>query len=93
MPPPLEGAWIIESVATLPEFRRRGLVDRLLPRMIERGRSKGHRKAQINIYIGNEPAFLAYRKQGFQWLDQKRDSYFESEIGSPGMARLVRDLC
>ncbi len=34
------GAWIVENVATLPEFRRRGLVDRLVEEMLERGRRR-----------------------------------------------------
>lgn len=92
VPPVLERAWVIESVATLPEFRRKGVVDRLLDEIIETGRKKGFRRAQINIYIGNEPARMAYQKHGFRLLDEKRDSYFESQIGCPGMARLVRDL-
>jgi ribosomal protein S18 acetylase RimI-like enzyme len=92
VPPTLEGAWVIESVATLPEFRRRGIVDRLLEEMIEAGRELGFRRAQINIYIGNEPALRAYQKHGFRILDERRDPYFESQIGCPGMARLVREL-
>lgn len=92
VPGPLEGAWVIEGVATLPEFRRKGIVDRLLDEIIEAGRKKGFRRAQINIYIGNGPALLAYQKHGFRVLDERRDSYFETQIGCPGMARLVRDL-
>jgi ribosomal protein S18 acetylase RimI-like enzyme len=92
VPPALEGAWVIENVATLPEFRRKGMVDRLLGEMIEMGRAKGFCRAQINIYIGNEPARMAYEKHGFRVLDEKRDAYFESEIGCPGMARLVREI-
>ena len=92
VPPALEGAWVIESVATLPEFRRKGMVDRLLDEMIEKGRAKGFRRVQINIYLGNEPARMAYEKHGFRVLDEKKDSYFESKIGSPGMARLVREI-
>jgi len=92
IPDDIDGAWIIDSVATLPEFRRRGLVDRLLEKIIEKGRQQGHHSAQINIYIGNVPAQLAYEKHGFRVLDEKRDRVFEAQIGAPGMARLVRDL-
>ena len=38
----LDGAWVIESVATLPEFRRRGLVDALMAEILEAGRARGH---------------------------------------------------
>src|SRR5262249_26318706 len=48
-----EGAWIVENVATLPEFRRRGLVNRLLNEVLEKGTRKGHRLAQITVMIGN----------------------------------------
>jgi translation initiation factor 4G len=92
IPPAVEGAWVVDSVATLPEFRRRGLVDRLLEDILEKGHGKGFRRAQINLYIGNEPAQRAYEKHGFRLLDEWRDPYFEAQIGSPGMARLVRDL-
>ncbi|MBN1102133.1 MAG: GNAT family N-acetyltransferase [Deltaproteobacteria bacterium] len=92
VPPALEGAWVIDSVATLPDYRRKGIVSRLLEEILTRGRHKGFRLAQINIYIGNEPARRAYEKHGFQILDETRDPYFEAEIGSPGMARLVRDI-
>jgi len=93
IPEDLDGAWIIDSVATLPEFRRKGLVDRLLKAIMEKGKQQGLHRAQINIYIGNTPAQLAYEKHGFGILDEKRDPIFEEQIGAPGMARLVRDLC
>lgn len=92
IPDTLEGAWVIDSVATLPEFRRQGLVSNLLEEILERGRRSGFRRAQINIYLGNEPARRAYEKHGFRILDERRDPYFEAQIGSPGMARMVRDL-
>jgi ribosomal protein S18 acetylase RimI-like enzyme len=92
IPPALEGAWIIDSVATRTDFRRRGIANRLLDSILAIGRSKGFQLAQISIYIGNIPALHAYEKHGFRLLDEWRDDYFEREIGSPGMARLVCTL-
>lgn len=92
IPDEVEGAWVIDSVATFPEFRRRGIMSRLLEEMLERGRKQGFRSAQVNIYIGNTPAQRAYKKHGFKVLDERRDPVFEEEIGAPGMARLLRDL-
>ena len=92
IPPTVEGAWVIDSVATLPAFRRRGIVDRLLENVLDAGRKKGYCQAQISIYIGNIPAQRAYEKHGFTLLDEWPDPYFEKEIGSPGMARLICDL-
>jgi len=92
IPEDVEGAWVVDSVATVPEFRRQGITSKLLERMLEKGRGQGFRQAQINIYIGNIPAQRLYEKHGFQVIDEKRHPDFEKEIGSPGMARLLRDL-
>lgn len=92
IPDEVAGAWIIDSVATVPEFRRKGIVDKLLEEILEKGRKQGFRLAQINMYIGNFPAQRAYEKHGFKVIDEKRHPDFEAEIGSPGMMRLLRDL-
>jgi len=92
IPPYVKGAWVIESVATVPEFRRRGVVDRLLDEILDLGRERGFRQAQLSIYMGNTPAQRAYEKHGFRLLDEWPDPYFEKEIGAPGMARMICDL-
>ena len=92
IPEPVEGAWVIDSAATLPAYRRQGIMDRLLTAILEKGREQDFTTAQLSIYIGNLPAKCSYEKQGFLLLDEFRDPVFEEEIGSPGMARFVRDL-
>ncbi len=92
IPEEMEGAWVIESVATVPEFRRQGISSKLLEKMIEKGSHQGFHWAQINIYIGNIPAQRLYEKHGFEVVDEKRHPDFEEAIGSPGMARLLRNL-
>lgn len=87
-----DGAWIIENVATLREFRRRGLVNALLNEMLDEGIKKGHKLAQISVLIGNTPAQCAYEKIGFTVSDEKRHSDFLAVVGEPGMRRLLRDL-
>jgi len=87
----LEGAWVIESVATLPEFRRRGLVDSLMAEILEAGRARSHRIAQLTILIGNVAAQRAYEKAGFSVMDEKRHPDFEAALGAPGFIRMVRD--
>ena len=92
IPESLEGAWIIDSVATLPEYCGRGLAGKLLESIMDRGRDLGFRLAQINIYIGNTPAQRLYEKHGFKIIDENRCADFEQEIGSPGMAWMTRAL-
>lgn len=82
--------WIIEWVACLAEFRRRGLIRALLPEMIERGRESGHSLTQIGIFIGNISAERAYEDAGFVLEYEKTDPEFEATTGSPGFARLLR---
>jgi ribosomal protein S18 acetylase RimI-like enzyme len=88
----LDGAWVIESVATLPEFRRRGLVDALMAEILEAGRAHGHSIAQLTILIGNVAAQRAYEKAGFRVRDEKRHRDFQAALGAPGFMRMVRDL-
>ncbi len=87
-----EDAWIVENVATKPEFRRRGLIRALLEEILERGRGEGFNIAQISSLIGNEPARAAYLDAGFERKDEKRDPTFEAEFGSPGFERFQRPL-
>jgi translation initiation factor 4G len=85
-------AWIIENVATLPEFRRRGLVDRLLGEILERGRARGASICDIGVFIGNDPAQAAYEKVGFRFASEKRNPELERSWGSPGLRLLRRTL-
>lgn len=86
------GAWIVENVATLPEFRRRGLVDRLMEEILERGRSRGATVADISVFIGNDPAQRAYEKCGFVPVAEKLDPEFEAVYRTPGTRTLRRAL-
>ena len=86
------GAWVIENVATRPEFRRRGLVERLVHEMMERGRQRGAKTADIGVFIGNEKAQRAYEKLGFAVVDEVRNAAFEAAYGSAGARMLRRAL-
>ena len=90
IPDTKEDAWVIEWVATRPEYRGRGLVHRLLQEILARGRERGHKQSQIAVLIGNTPAQHAYESAGFRVADEKRHPDFERAIGSPGIRRLLR---
>jgi ribosomal protein S18 acetylase RimI-like enzyme len=87
-----DGAWIVESVAVLPEYRKQGIVNLLLQEILDRGRKNGFKLAQISVIIDNKPARGAYEKQGFKFDSEKRDVNFEKIYGSPGIARLLLNL-
>jgi len=83
-------AWIIEWVACLEPFRRRGLIRELLLAMLERGRERGHTLSQIGIFSGNISAQRAYEDVGFAVEYEKHHPDFQAAIGCPGMTRLLR---
>jgi ribosomal protein S18 acetylase RimI-like enzyme len=92
LPQEIKEAWVIDSVATLPAFRCRGIAGKLIDAILERGRSRGFNRAQINLYIGNTPAQMTYARHGFTIQEERRDPYFEAAIGSPGMLSMTREL-
>lgn len=84
--------WIIENVASLPSYRRRGLATALLARALEAGRSCGRKEAQITFLVGNDRAERAYMKAGFGFAGERRHSKFEAVSGAPGLRRVARAL-
>jgi ribosomal protein S18 acetylase RimI-like enzyme len=87
-----EGDWLIEHVATLPEYRGRGLVQALIDHALAAGRAAGFEQASISFLIGNEAAERCYAKAGFAFAEEKRDSAFEAITGSPGFRRFTRAI-
>jgi translation initiation factor 4G len=86
------GAWVVEHVATRPEYRRLGVINALLDAILDKGREQGFKLAQVSPYIGNTAAERAYMKAGFKYHDEKRHPAFEALIGCPGMVRYMRDI-
>jgi GNAT superfamily N-acetyltransferase len=89
---PDEDCWIIENIATLPDFRRHGYTAALLAQAVENGRAQGLREAQITFIIGNESGELAYKAAGFHFAHEQRHPAFEATAGAPGLRRFVRAL-
>jgi ribosomal protein S18 acetylase RimI-like enzyme len=92
MPPDAGADFVVENVATRPEYRRRGLADILLDVITRDATRRGCNLAQITTYIGNDAALSAYQKADFKVLDEKRCSELEQLLGVPGFVRLTRDL-
>ncbi|MGH9738666.1 MAG: GNAT family N-acetyltransferase [Candidatus Acidiferrales bacterium] len=84
--------WAIENVATLAEYRRRGIAPQLVERGVAEAKSSGARRVQVTFMIGNDAAERAYAKAGFRFKDEKRSRDFEAASGSPGLRRYTRDL-
>ena len=80
------GVWIVEWVATRPEFRRRGFADLLLREILARGKERGCSIAQIATFVENLGAIKAYEKVGFSVTEERIEGAFERVTGSRGMA-------
>lgn len=87
-----DGVWIVENVATRPEYRRQGLVALLLDEILERGRERAATQADIGVLIGNDGAQFAYERAGFTVIGEKRHPEFEAVYGCPGIRALSRPL-
>jgi GNAT superfamily N-acetyltransferase len=92
MPPDIGADFAIESVATLPKFRRRGLIGALIQEVLRNACGRGCRLAQVTTYLGNYAAQSAYEKSGFTVLDEKRCTEVEKILGVPGFIRFTRTL-
>jgi ribosomal protein S18 acetylase RimI-like enzyme len=92
MPPDIGADFAIESVATLPQFQRRGAIGALLNEVLAQASHRGCRLAQITTYLGNQAALAAYEKSGFRVYDEKRCSEAEKILGVPGFVRLTHAL-
>jgi ribosomal protein S18 acetylase RimI-like enzyme len=84
--------WVIENVATKPEFRRRGLVDALIHQLLGHGRERGFEHAQIGVYLDNERARRAYLKAGFEVVAESRSADWQRDLGCPGTELLLQAL-
>ena len=92
MPPDIGADFAIESVATVPECRRRGLVQALVEKVAGDGAARGCRLAQITTYVGNDAAIAAYEKSGFRVRDERRCAELQQILNVDGFVRLTREL-
>ena len=90
--PPIGSPWIIEWVATLAPYRRRGLIDLLLREMLDEGRRQGRRRGQIMVIAGNVTAQRAYERVGFVMHEARYTAPFEELPGARGLHRLSQRL-
>ncbi len=87
-----EDRWIVEWVATVPEFRGHGIVNQLLLAILDKGRERGYEKAQIGYLLGNTRAQRSYERVGFKTVYDRRDPDFEAALSCSGIACMHLDL-
>jgi GNAT superfamily N-acetyltransferase len=90
--PCVEDRWIIDTIATLPAYRRHGCTAALFTQALQTGRARGYHEAQVTFYIGNEAAEHSYIKAGFAFLDERQHPRLAAVAGVAGVRRYVRRL-
>jgi len=65
----------IANVAVAPEFRRRGLAEALLRKLLADGEAAGLRKFFLEVREHNAPAVALYEKLGFRRIGLRKDYY------------------
>ena len=55
----------VTNFAVAPDFRRRGVADFLLERILEDARGRGLLRATLEVRLGNAAAIALYEKWGF----------------------------
>lgn len=88
---PDKDSWVIDMVATIPDYRRLGLSNNLLQSTLKNGCEAGFTKAELLILIGNSAAQKAYEKVGFKTVEEKKHPEFEKALNCPGIARMTMD--
>ena len=79
------GYWLVEdeahinTIAVHPEWRRRGIGDRLLRTLLADARAARARSATLEVRVSNTSAQQLYRKYGFEPVGQRPRYYRDGE--------------
>ncbi len=75
---PQADTWLIANVGVHPDYRRRGIGDRLVAAAIAQIRRRGGRLALLQVDCDNEAAHRLYKRRGFHveraWTHWRRDA-------------------
>lgn len=84
--------WVLEYIATLPQYRGSGVTQELLEDLLDCGREAGAKIARVAYFVGNDPAKKLYRRLGFVETHESLDSEFQELFGAPGVVHMMRRL-
>lgn len=70
--------WLVGTIATRPEYRRRGIARQLVTASLEMFREKQGTIATLGVIEGNLPAYTLYQKLGFETFSGHYDLEFRS---------------
>ena len=63
------GAWV-HNVAAHPDFRGRGIIQRMFKRLLKEARARGLTRLSLHVRRDNLPAVRAYERAGFRYAGE-----------------------
>jgi ribosomal protein S18 acetylase RimI-like enzyme len=87
--------WEIGGVATLPDYRRRGLARKLISHAMDYARSHGGQICTLYVLAENTPAYNLYRSLGFVHYDSMTEFKLEmlpKEMAQPADGYTLRPM-
>ena len=63
------------NIAVHPDFRRRGIAEELVVKLVEELKVRGNHSLMLEVRASNEPARKLYDKMGFQQVGLRKNYY------------------
>ena len=63
------------NIAVHPDFRRRGIAEELVVKLVEELKVRGNHSLMLEVRISNDPARKLYDKMGFQQVGLRKNYY------------------
>ena len=63
------------NIAVHPDFRRRGIAEELVMKLVEELKVRGNHSLMLEVRVSNDPARKLYDKMGFQQVGLRKNYY------------------
>ena len=90
--PPRPGAWYVAHLGVHPEARSRGLGESLVLHLLEEGRRRGCRTAELDVATTNARAEALYERLGFRVRRERTSTLANAQGTVPDHRRMVLEL-
>jgi ribosomal protein S18 acetylase RimI-like enzyme len=90
--PPRRGAWYVAHLGVHPDARSRGFGQALVLHLLEEGRRRGCRTAELDVASVNPRAESLYERLGFRVHRERKSALANAQGAVPDHRRMVLDL-
>ena len=80
--------WMIGNVGVLPDYRRRGIAQKLVAASLDYARGRGAKTITLDVVDGNVPAYNLYERLGFEHFSTQSELMFPADTKLPDMVPL-----